>query len=330
MHLNNRIQSGTWTLRLDHLTFPSEKWIQLEIILPAFNRCYSREAWEQLPGLLAVLVPVLIIDSTKANCSFQISKRKWKKKKNRIYNSSTFLLLHWKKEQDYKNCRDRFCGLKCSVFFHELQIQTISSAASRCFARMFAFSAPCVEEEKQEGKTEHKLSDAWTYEYLSVNASRWTSRPRITQMECPRRVPYLLGDLYDHEMISRQDGFGEIDPFVFGLTALRRCMIALITCVKTRFVSSQSDNISVWICFLQLYLLQESCMDVGVDLLHCTDVEIPLQGSMPAFLLNKARKQHAQPASDLGMSEQPTLTNPKWHAECLGLLGEWGVQSSHH
>lgn len=93
---------------------------------------------------------------------------------------------------------------------------------------MFAFPAPCVEEEKQEGKTEHKLSDAWTYEYLSVNASHWTSRPRITQTECPGRVPYLLGDLYDHEMISRQDGFGEIDPFVFGLTALRRCMIAVI------------------------------------------------------------------------------------------------------
>lgn len=189
---------------------------------------------------MAVFIPVLVIDNTKANCF------RSKKKKLESYNRSTFLVLQRKtrkkerkKEQDYRNCRDRFCVFKClKVFFHELQIQTISCAALRCFAHMFAFPAPCVEEEKQEGETEHKLSDAWTCEYLSVNASRWTSRPQITQTECPGRVPYLLGDLYDHEMISRQDGFREIDPFVFGLTALRWCMIAVIICVKIWFVSS--------------------------------------------------------------------------------------------
>lgn len=151
---------------------------------------------------MAVLVP-----PKKQKLIVHFKSKKKKKKKNHTI-VPLFWFLHWEKEEDYRKCRDSFCVLKCSGFFHELQIQTISCAALRCFPRMFAFPAPCVEEEKQEGKTEHKLSDAWTYEYLSVNASRWTSRPRITQTECPGRVPYLLGDLYDHEMISRQDGFG--------------------------------------------------------------------------------------------------------------------------
>lgn len=230
MHLNNRIQSGTWTLRLDHHTFPSEKWIQLEIILPTFNCCFSHEACIR-PAPSACGCP-------RTPPKKLIVHFKSKKKNLNHIIVPLFWFLHWEKKEDYRKCRDRFCVLKCSGFFHELQIQTISCTALRCFPCMFAFPAPCVEEEKQEEKTEHKLSDAWTYEYLSVNASRWTSRPRITQTECPGRVPYLLGDLYDHEMISRQDGFEEIDPFVFGLTALRRCMIAAIICVKTRFVSS--------------------------------------------------------------------------------------------
>lgn len=157
-------------------------------------------------------------------------------------------ILLQEEELDYRNCTDRFWVLKCSAFF----MNSKSRQSPALLHAPVCFPAPCVEEEKQEGKTEHKLSDAWTYEYLSVNASRW---PWITQTECPGRVPHLRGDLYDHEMISRQDGFREIDPFVFGLTPPRWCMIAAIICVRIWFVSSSSDNTSVRICFLGLYFL---------------------------------------------------------------------------
>lgn len=159
---------------------------------------------------------------------------------------------------------------------------------------VFAFPAPCVEEEKQDGKIEHKLSDAWTYEYLSVNASRWTFRPWITQTKCPGRVPYLLGDLYDHEIISQQDGFGEMDPFVFGLTPLRWSMIAVIICVRTRFVSS--DNIPAWICF-QLWLPCQLCTDACSVLLHYIHTERTLQGSVCVFLVRNAQQRRARTIS---------------------------------
>lgn len=157
----------------------------------------------------------------------------------------------------------------------------------RCFTRLFAFQPLVWRKKNKRGKTEHKLSDAWTYEYLSVNASRW---PWITQTECPGRVPHLRGDLYDHEMISRQDGFREIDPFVFGLTPPRWCMIAAIICVRIWFVSSSSDNTSVRICFLGLYFLQESCTDVCADWLRCIHAVTTFQGSTPFFVLGDARR----------------------------------------
>lgn len=40
-------------------------------------------------------------------------------------------ILPQEEEQDYRNCTDRFWVLKCSAFFYELQIQTISCTASR-------------------------------------------------------------------------------------------------------------------------------------------------------------------------------------------------------
>lgn len=191
------------------------------------NRCFCQEASTTLvpeaSGCPRAHTP--IIDSTMANCSFFRLKKS--------YNSSIFSGF----AMNISETRLTGTIQTDSVYFN-VQLFFMNSKSRQSHALLHVpvcFPAPCVEEEKQEGKTEHKLSDAWTYEYLSVNASRW---PWITQTECPGRVPHLLGDLYDHEMISRQDGFREIDPFVFGLTPPGWCMIAVIICVKTWFVSS--------------------------------------------------------------------------------------------
>lgn len=181
---------------------------------------------------------------------------------------------------------------------------------------------------KQEGKTEHKLSDAWTYEYLSVNASRWTSRPSDNTDGVSRESALSSGGFIwpwndittrrfrgNRSICLRTDGAETVYDRSHHMCQTSICQQLKVTTYPSGFVfynficCRTHAWTCAWICCFTL-------------------TEIPLQGSMCAFRLKKGsgtctHNQHVTLACQ---------NNLCWRTQCdmLSVLWEWGVQSSHH